>query len=136
MTATPTVATSTPPMAGPTIWLPLRTLLFRLSAVIRSRRGIRCGSSAWRAGPSNAPSAALQKLRETAVPRGVSNLLPIFTAKASNAELWDVEGKRYIDFAGGIGCLNMGHRAPRVVAHSSASCSIFSFGAASPKCAA
>mgnify|MGYP003349337463 CR=1 FL=1 len=53
-------------------------------------------------------NAELQKLRETAIPRGVSNLLPVFTAKASNAELWDVEGKRYIDFAGGIAVLNTG----------------------------
>ena len=61
-------------------------------------------------------NAELQKLRETAVPRGVSNLLPIFTAKASNAELWDVEGKRYIDFAGGIAVLNTGHLHPKVQA--------------------
>jgi 4-aminobutyrate aminotransferase/(S)-3-amino-2-methylpropionate transaminase len=61
-------------------------------------------------------NAELQKLRETAVPRGVSNLLPVFTAKASNAELWDVEGKRYIDFAGGIAVLNTGHLHPKVQA--------------------
>jgi len=61
-------------------------------------------------------NAELQKLRETAIPRGVSNLLPVFTAKASNAELWDVEGKRYIDFAGGIAVLNTGHLHPKVQA--------------------
>ena len=44
----------------------------------------------------------LQRRREDAVPRGVSTLHPIFVARAKNAELWDVEGKRYIDFAGGI----------------------------------
>jgi 4-aminobutyrate aminotransferase/(S)-3-amino-2-methylpropionate transaminase len=51
----------------------------------------------------------LQRRREAAVPRGVSTLHPIFVARAKNAELWDIEGKRYIDFAGGIAVLNTGH---------------------------
>jgi len=59
-------------------------------------------------------NAELQKLRESAVPRGVSNMLPVFTERASNAELWDVEGKRYVDFAAGIAVLNTGHVHPRV----------------------
>ena len=59
-------------------------------------------------------NADLQKIRESAVPRGVSNLLPVFTERAENAELWDVEGKRYIDFAGGIAVLNTGHLNPTV----------------------
>ena len=54
--------------------------------------------------------------RQAAVPRGVSSATGIFAAKADNAELWDVEGKRYIDFAGGIGVLNSGHRHPKVMA--------------------
>ena len=61
-------------------------------------------------------NAELQKLREAAVPRGVSNLLPVFTERAQNAELWDVEGKRYIDFAAGIAVLNTGHLHPLVKA--------------------
>ncbi len=61
-------------------------------------------------------NADLQKLRESAVPRGVSNLLPVFTARALNSELWDVEGKRYIDFAAGIAVLNTGHLHPTVKA--------------------
>jgi 4-aminobutyrate aminotransferase/(S)-3-amino-2-methylpropionate transaminase len=61
-------------------------------------------------------NAELQKLRETSVPRGVSNLLPVFTARAKNAELWDVEGKRYVDFAAGIAVLNTGHLHPKVQA--------------------
>ena len=61
-------------------------------------------------------NAELQKLREAAVPRGVSNLLPVFTARAENAEIWDVEGKRYIDFAAGIAVLNTGHLHPDVKA--------------------
>jgi 4-aminobutyrate aminotransferase / (S)-3-amino-2-methylpropionate transaminase / 5-aminovalerate transaminase len=53
--------------------------------------------------------------RQAAVPRGVSSATQIFAAKADNTELWDVEGKRYIDFAGGIGVLNSGHRHPKVL---------------------
>ena len=59
-------------------------------------------------------NAELQKLRESAVPRGVSNMLPVFTQRAANAELWDVEGKRYVDFAAGIAVLNTGHVHPRI----------------------
>ncbi len=63
--------------------------------------------------PSN---AALLKRREAAVARGVASAAPVFADKAENAELWDVEGNRYIDFAGGIAVLNTGHRHPKVVA--------------------
>ena len=59
-------------------------------------------------------NAELWKLRETALPRGLSTLHPIFTARASNAEQWDVEGRRYIDFASGIAVLNTGHVHPAV----------------------
>jgi 4-aminobutyrate aminotransferase/(S)-3-amino-2-methylpropionate transaminase len=58
----------------------------------------------------------LRTRRQAAVPRGVSSATEIFAVKAENAELWDTEGKRYIDFAGGIGVLNSGHRHPKVVA--------------------
>lgn len=58
----------------------------------------------------------LQERREQAVPRGVSTATPIFVDKAANAEIWDVEGRRYIDFAGGIAVLNTGHRNPAVIA--------------------
>ena len=47
-------------------------------------------------------NAALQTRREAAVARGVATMLPVFAARARGAELWDIEGKRYIDFAGGI----------------------------------
>lgn len=53
--------------------------------------------------------------RTKAVPRGVSTATPIFAARAENAELWDADGKRYVDFAGGIAVLNTGHRHPRVM---------------------
>ncbi len=59
-------------------------------------------------------SKALVARREAAIPRGPQLVTPIFTAKAEGAWIEDVDGNRYLDFAGGIGCLNIGHRAPRV----------------------
>jgi 4-aminobutyrate aminotransferase / (S)-3-amino-2-methylpropionate transaminase / 5-aminovalerate transaminase len=61
-------------------------------------------------------NAELVERRNSAVPRGVGHATPIYAARAENAEVWDVEGKRYIDFAGGIAVLNTGHRHPRVMA--------------------
>ncbi len=61
-------------------------------------------------------NAELLARRERAVPRGLASAYPVHAARARNAELWDVEGKRYIDFAGGIGVLNTGHRHPKVMA--------------------
>jgi 4-aminobutyrate aminotransferase/(S)-3-amino-2-methylpropionate transaminase len=58
----------------------------------------------------------LLKRREAAIPRGVLHATPIFAARAEGATLEDVDGNRFLDFAGGIGVLNVGHRAPRVVA--------------------
>jgi 4-aminobutyrate aminotransferase/(S)-3-amino-2-methylpropionate transaminase len=49
------------------------------------------------------------------VPRGLSHGTPIYVAKAEGAWLEDVDGNRYIDFAGGIGCLNVGHRRDAIV---------------------
>ena len=54
--------------------------------------------------------------RNAAVPRGVASATPVFVVKAENAEVWDVEGRRYIDFAVGIAVCNTGHRHPKVVA--------------------
>jgi len=59
-------------------------------------------------------SKALVARREAAIPRGPQLVTPIFAAKAEGAWIEDVDGNRYLDFAGGIGCLNVGHRAPRV----------------------
>jgi 4-aminobutyrate aminotransferase / (S)-3-amino-2-methylpropionate transaminase / 5-aminovalerate transaminase len=61
-------------------------------------------------------NAALMARRQSAVARGVGQAHPIFVERASNAELWDVEGRRYIDFAGGIAVLNTGHCHPQVIA--------------------
>ncbi len=61
-------------------------------------------------------NAHLMARRNAAVARGVGHAHHIFAARADNAEVWDVEGKRYIDFAGGIAVLNTGHRHPDVIA--------------------
>jgi len=61
-------------------------------------------------------NAALQARREAAVPRGLFTNQPVYTAKAKNSEVWDVEGKRYIDFASGIAVLATGHCHPKVIA--------------------
>ena len=61
-------------------------------------------------------NAALMARRHAAVPRGVGQAHQIFIARGVNAELWDVEGRRYIDFAGGIAVLNTGHCHPEVIA--------------------
>src|SRR5437588_5560763 len=60
-------------------------------------------------------SKALSERRAKAVPRGLSHGTPIYVAKAEDAWLEDVDGNRYLDFAGGIGCLNVGHRQEAVV---------------------
>lgn len=64
---------------------------------------------------SSLTNAELLERRQKNVPRGVSTAFPIFPARASNSEIWDVEGKRYLDFAGGIAVMNVGHTHPRVV---------------------
>jgi 4-aminobutyrate aminotransferase/(S)-3-amino-2-methylpropionate transaminase len=61
-------------------------------------------------------NAELNARRQQAVPRGVSNSLVVYAERASNAEIWDVEGRRYIDFASGISVLNTGHLHPKVQA--------------------
>ncbi len=58
----------------------------------------------------------LQNRRLAATPKGIGVMCSFYAEKARNAEIWDVEGKRYIDFAGGIGVLNMGHVHPKVKA--------------------
>jgi 4-aminobutyrate aminotransferase/(S)-3-amino-2-methylpropionate transaminase len=61
-------------------------------------------------------NASLRARREAATPRGVGITAPFFVQRAENSELWDVEGRRYVDFAGGIAVLNTGHRHPKVMA--------------------
>jgi 4-aminobutyrate aminotransferase/(S)-3-amino-2-methylpropionate transaminase len=61
-------------------------------------------------------TADLLTRRNAAVVRGIAHATPLFAARALNCELWDVEDRRYIDFAGGIGVLNIGHCHPAIIA--------------------
>jgi 4-aminobutyrate aminotransferase len=56
----------------------------------------------------------VQEARERYVARGVSTP-PLVVERAEGARVWDVEGREYIDFAGGLGCANLGHNLPAVV---------------------
>ena len=60
-------------------------------------------------------SKALMERRRRAVPRGAVNAMPVFIKEARGALLTDVDGNTFIDFAGGIGAMNVGHTDPRVV---------------------
>ena len=58
----------------------------------------------------------LKALREKYLPRGVTTAHAVVADRAQGAEVWDTEGRRYIDFVGGIGVMNVGHNHPRVMA--------------------
>ncbi len=60
-------------------------------------------------------SQELMRRRNAAVVQAAYHATPVFIAKAEGAVVEDVDGNRLIDFAGGIGCLNTGHRAPSVI---------------------
>jgi 4-aminobutyrate aminotransferase/(S)-3-amino-2-methylpropionate transaminase len=57
----------------------------------------------------------LLALRDQHVPRGIITAHPVVAARGEGAQLWDVDGKRFLDFVGGIGVLNTGHCHPRLV---------------------
>ncbi len=61
-------------------------------------------------------NADLLTRRNAAVVRGIGHTTPLSAFRARNAELWDIEGKRYVDFAGGIAVVNTGHCHPRIIA--------------------
>lgn len=61
-------------------------------------------------------NTTLMEERLSKVPRGPFNVTPYFVSRAKGAEIWDVEGNRYLDFAGGIGVNNVGHCNDMVVA--------------------
>ncbi len=61
-------------------------------------------------------SAELHERRVAAVARGVSHATQVYAKRAKNAEIWDEEGKRYIDFGAGIAVVNTGHQHPKIVA--------------------
>lgn len=60
-------------------------------------------------------NATLNARKNEAISRGVGMATQIYAQKAENAEIWDVEGRRYIDFAAGIAVVNTGHRHPKVI---------------------
>ncbi|MFM2069648.1 MAG: hypothetical protein RLZZ584_4557, partial [Pseudomonadota bacterium] len=64
----------------------------------------------------HATNAALMARRRAALPSGLGQTYDVFVERAENAEVWDVEGRRLIDFAGGIAVLNTGHRHPKIMA--------------------
>ena len=59
---------------------------------------------------------SLDQRRHDSVARGVATAHPIWVERAAGASLWDRDGRRYLDFVGGIGTLNAGHTHPKVVA--------------------
>ena len=61
-------------------------------------------------------NAELNELKRKYVANGAASPATAFADHAENAEVWDADGNRFIDFAGGIGVLNIGHRHPKVVA--------------------
>ncbi|HEX5930921.1 MAG TPA: 4-aminobutyrate--2-oxoglutarate transaminase [Methyloceanibacter sp.] len=61
-------------------------------------------------------SAELHERRKAAVARGVSHASAIYAKRAKNAEIWDEDGNRYIDFGAGIAVVNTGHQHPKIVA--------------------
>lgn len=61
-------------------------------------------------------NAEIETRRKSAMSRGVGVMTQIYAERAENAEIWDTEGNRYIDFASGIAVLNTGHRHPKVIA--------------------
>src|SRR5205823_2625187 len=65
---------------------------------------------------SGSGTAEVRELRERFVPKGLHVGTPVVVARASGAELFDPEGRRYLDFVAGIGALNLGHQHPDVTA--------------------
>ncbi|MBS1841913.1 MAG: 4-aminobutyrate--2-oxoglutarate transaminase [Acidobacteria bacterium] len=82
---------------------------------IRSGRITTMGTIQIRTAIPGPKSKALMDRRNAAVARGPFHATPVFAAKADGAVIEDVDGNRFIDFAGGIGCLNIGHRDARVL---------------------
>jgi 4-aminobutyrate aminotransferase/(S)-3-amino-2-methylpropionate transaminase len=64
---------------------------------------------------TDSKQAELAELRRRYIPRGITTAHPMVADHAKGAELWDVSGRRYVDFAGGIGVLNVGHGHPHVM---------------------
>lgn len=76
--------------------------------------------------PPGLKNADMMARRAAALPRGVGQAHPLFATKARNAEIWDVEGRRFIDFVAGIAVVNTGHCHPEVIAAAQAQIPRFS----------
>ena len=61
-------------------------------------------------------NAEIDQRRDGSVARAIAYSSTFVAARARGGEVWDVEGNRYIDFCGGIGCQNVGHGHPKVIA--------------------
>jgi len=61
-------------------------------------------------------NAKLQKRKDKVIARGLGNMVPVYIDRADNAELWDIDGNRFIDFGAGIAVVNTGHNHPKVKA--------------------
>jgi len=61
-------------------------------------------------------SQSLMDRKNAAISNGVSMATQIFASRAENSEIWDKDGRRYIDFAAGIAVVNTGHRHPKIIA--------------------
>lgn len=61
-------------------------------------------------------NAEVSKRRDDAIARGVGMMTQVYAERAQNAEIWDIEGNRYIDFAAGIAVVNTGHCHPKIIA--------------------
>ena len=76
----------------------------------KPREGGRSATTRW-----SMNNADIAERRAEALPKGLSSS-PVFAASANNATITDVEGREFIDFAGGIGVMNVGHCHPKVMA--------------------
>src|SRR5579864_1026545 len=66
-------------------------------------------------GEKQSTEPEMAALRSRYVPRGITSAHPLVAERTQGAEMWDTAGRRYIDFAGGIGVMNVGHGHPRVM---------------------
>ncbi|MER8670193.1 4-aminobutyrate--2-oxoglutarate transaminase [Mesorhizobium sp. M1156] len=60
-------------------------------------------------------NSAISERKSQSISRGIGMTTQIYADRAENSEIWDVEGRRYIDFSSGIAVVNTGHRHPRVI---------------------
>lgn len=63
----------------------------------------------------NMKNSAISERKNQSISRGVGMTTQIYADRAENSEIWDVEGRRYIDFSSGIAVVNTGHRHPKVI---------------------